>query len=263
MKKYIISYKNYRFECLKCGTCCYNMLVQSNIPWSGYNYKGEFVYNPTTSIIVHYLEKSDIENTIKNKYSFQLKFHPYNVFFLKEHKVGFIYDYQIGVKKNKFCHYYNRNERKCKIYSIRPAICRYYPLTLNLENLKNPRPDKLCPLIQKKIDEDCPKIQYGDLLIYDTSEDILQEAFPEEYKIFMKTRFYWFQSIEYIFSMFQDFILSPAILTPKLVENYTLKDMSQFFDWCETNLKVRQKLNLLKNVKRKYNSIIRNTDWKH
>ena len=54
---------NYKFKCLKCGNCCYRAVIPYHLRQSiySYNFRGEFVLNPSTSVSVHHLEKPPLE----------------------------------------------------------------------------------------------------------------------------------------------------------------------------------------------------------
>lgn len=91
-----------KFVCLKCGNCCYNILREKYSGDYAYNFQGELLLNPKTSVTILYNEKYELEQNLLN-YDLKARFYPETVFFMKDYPYGFIYSYQLGVKKKKYC----------------------------------------------------------------------------------------------------------------------------------------------------------------
>ena len=137
LEKFMVNYldlKKVNFTCRKCGNCCYNILRKVEIGQYGYNFQGKFTYNPQTSVSISYTEVPELKKNLYNQYILELDIHPGDVFFMKDFSIGFIFDYQLEVKKKKYCRYYDIRERVCTIHPIRPTACRAYPFTVNLNN---------------------------------------------------------------------------------------------------------------------------------
>jgi len=178
-----------------------------------------------------------------------------NVMFLKDFPVGFIYNYQLGVKKKKFCHYYNIEKRICKIYEKRPAICKYYPLNFSYNNFRIPRVNDNCTVIKRHLKKKIPTLKEGQKFEQRIEYNDLISAFPIEYEIFLKTRFEWFIKVSYITKLFDYLIIPPNKVYPGLIKSYTLIDMSKFFNWAKENLKKPKDLSILRVMKENYNKI--------
>lgn len=244
--------KDFNFKCEKCGNCCYNIITDGGeYPRFCYNYEGIFEINPKTSVIVHYKEKPGIEKYIISNTNLKPKFMPMHLLFLRDYPIGFIYEYQLGVKKNRFCHYYYNKNRKCKIYEKRPAVCSYYPLRFSENNPRMPGVNLNCSDIKKEL----PNLKKGDIVIQKFEYNDLLLAFPREYKVFLKTRFDWFVKVSYIFYAFKHLFIPPNEVHPNQIRDYRLVDMSEFFTWASKNLKTSRDRSILREVKEKYNDI--------
>ena len=247
--------KDFNFKCEKCGNCCYNIITEGKNPEFCYNYEGIFEIKPKTSVIVHYKEKPGIENYIISNTNLKPKFIPMHILFLRDYPIGFIYEYQLGVKKNRFCHYYNKKNQKCKIYEKRPAVCSYHPLIFSENDPRVPNVNHSCSVIEKELKKKIPNLKKGDPIIQKLEYDDLLLAFPSEYKVFLKTRFDWFVKASYIFNAFNNLFILTNKIRPNQIEDYKLVDMSEFFTWASKNLKTTRDRSILREVKENYNNI--------
>lgn len=227
-------FSKFQFKCTLCGDCCYNALVKSKLNIYSYNYNGKFVFNPRTSITVNYNEKPQLEKNLKQKYNLSPRLYPYLVFFLKDFPFGFIYEYQIGVKKNKFCMFYNINTRKCKIFPIRPAVCKYHPLVFNPDKLKIPKFEVECTAILNNLLK--KNLKEGDKFKLEYPDNLIKSAFPLEYEIFLNTRYYWFCKHAFLMESLCSLFIYSEEITPKLVKDYKLLDFNNFIKWGNKNL---------------------------
>jgi len=139
---------------MKCGNCCKNILVKKQIPNPSYNYNGRFKFNPATSLIVNYQEKHKIEKYLKNSSNLEFKIYPMEAFFMKDFPIGFIYEYQLGIKEKKYCFYYDIENKKCKIYPYRPAVCKYFPLKASQKPNKMPEIATKCHSIKQFVEKE-------------------------------------------------------------------------------------------------------------
>lgn len=50
----ILDLSYYKFKCLKCGDCCYRVVIPYQFEESiySYNFRGKFVLNPSTSVSI-------------------------------------------------------------------------------------------------------------------------------------------------------------------------------------------------------------------
>lgn len=247
--------KDFNFKCEKCGNCCYTIIAEAEYPIFCYNYEGIFENKPKTSVIVHYKEKPEIENYIISNTNLKPKFLPMHLLFLRYYSIGFIYEYQLGVKKNRFCHYYSKKNRKCKIYEKRPAVCSYYPLMFSENNPRIPCVNLSCSVIKKELKKEFPNLKEGDPVIQKIEYDDLLLAFPREYKVFLKTRFDWFVKVSYISNAFNHLFIPPNEIRPNQIKDYRLVDMSEFFTWASKNLRTTGDRSILREVKENYNHI--------
>ncbi|HEC40613.1 MAG TPA: YkgJ family cysteine cluster protein [bacterium] len=223
------------FKCTRCGNCCYNVLRKMEHGHYNYDFQGNFVYNPQVSVSVLYTEVPGLEKNLKEKYNLELKVHPAYVLFLKDFQVGFIYEYQVGVKKKKYCRYYDLRKRLCKIYSIRPSSCRSYPLTLNTSNPTFPSIEPICTGIINEINKQNPNMREGDL--FNFSKTGLIKAFFQEFLIFQVTCQFLLSQLDTILSHLGFLFFDPNMVKPHKVERFKLLDFDQFFGWAEDHIK--------------------------
>lgn len=87
----------------------------------------------------------------------------------------------MGVKKKKYCMFYELEKRRCKIYPIRPITCKTYPLTMKYYNLD------VIPVIDGGYRTVIDAIQHEDLKEYMNPK----KNFPVQYSIFYETIHYW------------------------------------------------------------------------
>ena len=64
-----------RFECLRCGDCCINVLNQKEDAY-GFNTDKEYVKNPAISTTIPYFERPMLFKKIKKKYDINPVFLP-------------------------------------------------------------------------------------------------------------------------------------------------------------------------------------------
>lgn len=248
MKK--ISFNNFRFRCNRCGNCCHKVRVKKQIPVPSYDYTGRFKFNPYVSVVVNYQERLGIEVFIKNNTKFRVNIKPMEVFFLKLFQVGFIREYQIGIE-DQHCYYYDIKNKRCKIYSHRPAVCRYYPLQLANQKFHIPKPNNECLLI-KNLLEDQYNVKKKEKILYDLKYEHLKIAFHREYKIYLETRAEWFIQSKYFLEFFEDLLIPSDELSPKRIKDHKLKDMCYFIEWAEENFKTPSMISLLEEFKENY-----------
>lgn len=178
-----------------------------------------------------------------------------NVLFLKDYPIGFIYDYQLGVKKNKFCHYYDTKNRKCKIYEKKPAVCSYYPLMFSDNNPRIPGVNFSCTIIKEELEKKFPDLREGDPIAQNIEYDDLLLTLPREYKIFLNSRFDWFVKISYIFNKFNHLFIPSNEVHPNQILDYNLVDMSEFFTWASKELENPKDRSILLDVKENYKNL--------
>ena len=234
------------FKCTRCGNCCYNVLRKMEYGYYNYNFQGNFIYNPQVSVAVFYTEIPELKINLKEKYNLELKVHPAYVLFLKDFQVGFIYQYQIGVKKKKFCRYYNIRKRMCKIYPIRPSTCRSYPLIFNTSDPTFPSIESICTGINNEIKKQIPNMREGELI--DFSKVGLIQAFFQEFLIFHVTCEFLFSQLNTILSHLDFLFFDPSLIKSQKVEGYTLFDFSQFFKWTEDHIKEKKIVDIIEMV---------------
>ena len=252
MKNYL-DLKKLDFKCIKCGNCCYNALRQMGIGVYGYNFRGELTYNPQVSVTIPYTEVPELRENLYNQYNLGLKVYPEYVLFMKDFPVGFIVQYQMGVKKKKFCRYYDIQKRECKIYSIRPSTCRAYPLTANPENPTFPTIESTCKGISKAIEKQFPNMREGEPYQINNFEMI--QAFFHEFLTFQVIHEFILSQIELILSNLGFLFLDSYMITPEKIEGYELIDFSQFFRWVKTHVQDKNIIQILKQVQLKFDQL--------
>lgn len=234
-----INLNNYLFKCVGCGNCCYKAVVKSEFnPLYNtyfYDYRGYLSLDPKTSTTIHYLEKPVIESGIKKRYNLNPKFIPFRVLFLRDFPVGFIYDYQLGVKKGKYCMFYDIKKRNCKIYLLRPVVCKSYPLVVTPFVDHMPTIHLNCTAIENELKKSIPNIKNINKVAFTNSVKSMLSIFSKEYESFKKI-IYWNKRIPILFNVMKPLFLGLNLITPEKVSNYDLRDMNEFFQWAKSSL---------------------------
>ena len=243
----ILDLKKFNFECVRCGNCCYNVSRKRESGDYGYNFQGSFTSNPQVSVSIPFSEIPELKKNLSNEYNLELQVHPEFVLFMRDIKVGFIYQYQLGVKKKKYCRYYDIRKRECKIYPIRPSTCRSYPLSLNINNPTFPTIEPTCTGISNELKKQFPNMKEGEA--YNFSSDGLINAFFYEFLLFQITNEFLVSQLHLILSNLDFIFLEPDIITPQKVEGYKLLDFSQFFEWAKDRIKEKRVVDILKLVR--------------
>lgn len=244
--------KNFHFKCLLCGNCCYNVLHKVETTEYAYDYQGNLTQNPELSVAIPYTELPTLKRNIHLQYNLDLRVHPQEAFFMKDFRVGFIYMYQMGVKKKKFCMFYDIHQRKCKIYSARPSACRSYPLIFNPDNISLPTIEWACTGIENEIRRQFPAMKDGQVFEIDNIE--LASSFLDEFLLFILNNEFMLSLAHLIVSNLEFLFLDKEI-TPEKINNYELKDFSQFFTWAQLHIKNQKIRILLNEVRRSYDQL--------
>ncbi|MFX1453831.1 MAG: YkgJ family cysteine cluster protein [Promethearchaeota archaeon] len=117
------------FKCQRCGACCSKDILRVQKGGMGIDYRGNYVKDPKISATLFTFEKPILERNIKKVSNIKPRFLPAMAFYMKAFKIGFVSLYQLPIKTDGSCYYYDNNLKKCKIYEIRPIACRIFPLT--------------------------------------------------------------------------------------------------------------------------------------
>jgi len=264
----IVSLEGYKFNCRRCGNCC-KVLNKTDINKKGihfkYDYRGRLTKTPITSITLHYIEKKEIESRFENLSHI---FIPYETFFLKNYPFEFTYTYQLRTK-NGWCFFYNKEHRQCEIYSLRPSVCRSYPLYVDMLFL-NSTPYHFIPNVTECLEVDSElKKRYPKI------DNIMEVKFELEtnYKLIFPNCYESYKNLEYriyeskIFrEVWGDLFIAPIDLIPNMVKNYKKLDFSLFWGWINDNkeelgktkclMKVREYKKRINHLKEKFNSIV-------
>jgi len=219
----------------------------------GYNFQGKFTYNPQTSVSVSNTEISEMKETLYNQYNLELDYHPGEVFFMKDFSIGFIIDYQLGVKKKKYCKYYDIHERACKIHPIRPAACRTYPLIVNLNNPIFPTIEGTCNFIIEELRKQFPNQRNGSG--YQINNFELIDAFFFEFITHKVSFNYLLSQFRLLRSNLGFLFLDSQMINPEKIEKYELIDFSQFFQWILTHINDQKILQIVEDVQLKLNEL--------
>ncbi len=211
------------------------------------------MYNPQTSVSISYTEVPELKKNLYNQYNLELNIHPGDVFFMKDFSIGFIFDYQLGVKKKKYCRYYDIRERVCKIHPIRPTACRVYPLTVNLSNRTFPIIEGACTGILEEVNKQFPNMPKGSGYQVNNFEVI--QAFLCEYLTYQVTFDYLISQIRLVMSNLGFLFLDSHMIRPETIETYELIDFSQFFKWIITHIKDQKIIQIVEDVQLKFNEL--------
>ena len=248
-----VDLKRFNFECVRCGNCCYNVLRKMESGDHGYNFRGEFRYNPLSSVSILYTEIPELRENLYNHYKMELDIHPQHVFFMKEFPIGFIFQYQLGVKKKKYCRYYDIQKRICKIYPIRPSTCREYPLSMNPNNLTFPSIELTCTGIIKEIKKQFPDLKEGEPSHFN-SLDIFG-VFLTEALTYQMMHFYRVSQLEILKLDLGDLFLDSREITPQRIESHELVDFGEFFTWAFNNITNKKNLEAVRGAKHKFEQL--------
>ena len=144
--------EEFRFKCLRCGTCCTDKNTLVNLTYSdilriknGLNLSIEEVIE----IISFYIY--DKELTVEDRKKMVIS--P----MMTEKGLAFV-----GLRKDSTgsCSFYDDDHQRCKIYDLRPNFCRTFPFSFNLiVNKMDKTKAKIKMDYTKKGNEYCPGIR--------------------------------------------------------------------------------------------------------
>ena len=192
-----------------------------------------------TSLAILYSEKYELEQNLLN-YDLEARFYPQMVFFMKDNPYGFIYSYQLGVKKKKYCMFYDLSKRECKIYPIRPAVCRSYPLGCNAFEGMTLLPEASCTGVKEMLHQVDPTIEDGELGYYPISQEQMASAFPNEFFLRVNILNFIIWEVSIILDHLGTIFLGEKNVTPSRVSNYTLLNFQEFLSWAKHNITEKQ-----------------------
>ncbi|MHA1669042.1 MAG: YkgJ family cysteine cluster protein [Promethearchaeota archaeon] len=112
---------NFRFECIRCGTCCTDKNTIVNLTYTDILrlFRGlKLTLDELLEVIGFYIFKKKITESEMTK----MVLTPV----ITERGLSFP-----GLKKDSKgnCYFYNISENRCRIYKIRPNFCRTFPFT--------------------------------------------------------------------------------------------------------------------------------------
>ncbi len=209
---------NLRFQCKKCGECCSDIGDFIFGPQKyGYNYLGQFVRNPKTSIPVHYSEAIHLYQK-KNQWQGRFpKLFPLLVLYLRDNPIGYIFYYQIEAMANSSCSFYDKSNKGCMIYEDRPAVCRFYPLMLNINNPEVPNVLLNCKITKK----------YETFFsTWDKSQ--MQSFFGETYESLVSSILKWQTEYQEILEKYSHLFLEEIEVNPQKIAPYKYRNFLNF-----------------------------------
>ncbi len=207
-----------RFRCEQCGECCSDIGDFIFGPQKyGYDCHGKFVRNPKTSIPVHYSEALQVYSQKKQWNGRFPKFFPLLVLYLRDKPIGYIFYYQIEAAANFSCNFHDEKNKGCKIYEARPAVCRFYPLMLNMKDPEVPLVLLNCK-ITKKYQEFFPK--------WDKKQ--MHSFFGDTYAALVSSILKWQTEYEQILEQFGHLFLEEIEINPQKVALYTYRNFYNF-----------------------------------
>ena len=251
---------NFHFTCSLCGDCCYNVVRKVETTSYAYDCQGKLTQNPEISVTIPYTELPTLKTNIRQLYNLDLRVYPQEVFFLKDYPIGFIYMYHLGVKKRKYCIFYDIHQRKCKIYSARPSACRIFPLVFNPDNINFPTIEWACTGIENEFKRQFPALKVGQAFEINNIE--LAHAFLDEFSLFVLNNEFMLSLFHLIVPHLGFLLLNGEPITPERISNYQLHDFSQFFTWTLSNIRNQKTRLLLKETQKRYNQLQLEADCK-
>ena len=166
---------------------------------------------------------------------------------MRDFQVGFICQYQLGVKKKKYCRYYDIRKRECKIYPIRPSTCRSYPLTFNINNSTFPTIEPICTGITNEVKKQFPNREDG--VTYNINNADLINTFFQEFLIYQIIHEFLVSHLQILLSNLSFIFFDPKMISPQKVEGYQLLDFSQFFEWTKDYIKEKKVADIVELVR--------------
>ncbi len=179
----------FRFECIRCGTCCTDGNTIVNLTHTDILRlsKGlKLTLDELLEVIGFYIfEKKITESDISKMVITPIR---------TERGLSFP-----GLKKNPegICYFYNANENKCRIYKIRPNFCRTFPFTFKYGEGSNADNQRLVNInITNKGIEYCPGLdnKYPEIDFenwIDLGKFVLEDLVANE--IFIRS---WFEKLK-------------------------------------------------------------------
>ncbi len=121
--------KSLRFTCIRCGNCCMDKKTIVNLTYIDIlRIKNglELDLNELLDILGFYKFDKPLTSADKKRM----------IITPLETERGLAF---VGLLKNSLggCYFYNSNDKKCLIYSIRPMFCRTFPFSFGLLNKEN------------------------------------------------------------------------------------------------------------------------------
>ena len=228
----------YSFKCIKCGHCCRRPLQPYGGYLRGYNYKGLYVENPTRSPEICYFEEKKIRNVAAEKGIQNLKLFPSIILYLKDYHIGFVLHYQLDVKKNGNCIFFNNKIKLCSIYKDRPIICRTFPITYTHSKYLVPNVSIECKAFREALRNQNPEIPFYDESINIKSKGFIYDSFKNQ--LIEYRRLHQFNiELLYFAEFFRDLFINPENLNFNEIKKYTLLNFDNFSIWLkkQRNLK--------------------------
>jgi len=242
-----------RFECINCGYCCEEVLRKKEDGFA-FDFNGNYVKHPYISVSVPHFEAPFFLKRVKERYQIDVKLIPSFAHFLRTHKVGFISNYQLPVKEDKSCIFFDKLEKKCNIYEAKPTSCEIFPLTaVNNDGCLNDTLDSKCKGIIDIIGE------LPDNLFIDLSNPIffhLKLLFANEITL-NEVRGYITEREMKALLFLKDIFYFPhvdKIYNPEF-QNYKLYNLSKFISFGKKYFKGRRKKLLMEYEKELINII--------
>lgn len=259
----IVSLEGYNFNCERCGKCC-RVLVKTSMSKKKLVYKrdyqGKLTKSPFTSATIYYCERDKITDYVnKNLKVYDEFFVPFASFFLKDYPFEFIYSYQV-ITKDKWCIFYDKENKSCKIYPVRPLPCKTYPLyvdhTIRGGMIVDQPNIAKCSAVDGEIHNRYPNIKNLMNVRFDPRFSTYETQFPEQSRYF-KIAVYIERKIITFFDIWKDLFINPLQIEPSFVNNYEQVDMSLFWSWLSENKTILDKQFILRTI-RLYKSKVNN-----
>lgn len=132
--------------------------------------------------------------------------------------------------------FYDLSKRECKIYPVRPVICRSYPLGRNSLDGSNLLPEATCTGVIEMINSVDPYFKEGELVYFPFSQEQMASVFPVGFLLLTNIIRFNKWELRIILENLGSMFLDEKEVTPSRVKDYTLLNFHEFLGWAKVKI---------------------------